>query len=230
MPQPAGIRAERNLGTRRDGCGDAGVDEVGVRTVSIYCCPAHGGGDFGLGGLPQSASGAGARIGASHCTSGKIRGSGDASDWHCSAIGGEARGLFGTGETVATDVEWLRRIQAVSIGALSSALPAADFICRFTCRFYLPKISRVKVSGIIGGRGLGCSGVAAGVGPKSALTRYRLWLDVSSSMVRAPRCVVMVSTTLNLSGESSCATVTVPSPHDANAKPVAGSKRLASTP
>src|SRR5271169_477112 len=57
-----------------------------------------------------------------------------------------------------------------------------------------------------------------------------LWLDSSRVMVRAPRCVGMDSTSENLPGASSCATVSVPSPHEANANPVPGSNRLASTP
>src|SRR5262245_22933354 len=48
-------------------------------------------------------------------------------------------------------------------------------------------------------------------------------------MVRAPFIVEMVCTTVNLSGASSCATVIVPSPKEAKARSVAGSKRLEST-
>src|SRR6267143_2126172 len=88
---------------------------------------------------------------------------------------------------------------------------------------YLPKMSSVNVFGICVGRGRGFSGVAAGGGPKSDV-------PVSSVIVRAPRCVEIVSTTVYLSGESSCATVIVPSPQDANARDVDGSKLLASTP
>jgi len=72
--------------------------------------------------------------------------------------------------------------------------------------------------------------VAGGGGPKSAVTVYTLWFLVSRAMVRAPRCVVIVWTTVYLSGESSCATVIVPSAQEANTSPVAGSKRFASTP
>src|SRR5258705_8796952 len=49
-------------------------------------------------------------------------------------------------------------------------------------------------------------------------------------MVRAPRWVGTVSTTVYLSGVSSCTTVMLPSPFDVNASWVAGSNPLASTP
>src|ERR1039458_2028529 len=49
-------------------------------------------------------------------------------------------------------------------------------------------------------------------------------------MVRAPRCVWIISTSENFVGESSCAMVSVPSPQEAKAYPVTGSKRFASTP
>src|ERR1700730_5670495 len=39
-----------------------------------------------------------------------------------------------------------------------------------TTRDHLPYTSNVNVSGIIAGRGRGCSGVAAGVSPNSAVT------------------------------------------------------------
>jgi hypothetical protein len=68
-----------------------------------------------------------------------------------------------------------------------------------------------------GGRGRGLSAVAAGVGPNSAVTKYTLWFAGSSAMVRAPRYVAIVSTSENFVGKSSCAMVSVPSPHDANA-------------
>src|SRR5580704_3223620 len=95
---------------------------------------------------------------------------------------------------------------------------------------YWLKISRVKVFEMTVGQGWGSSGVAGGGGPNSAVTVYTLWFLVSSVMVRAPRCVRMVWTRLYLSGESWWATVMVPSPQEANARPVPGSKRLASTP
>ena len=41
----------------------------------------------------------------------------------------QAFGVSETGEIVATDVEWLRRIQTVSVGALSCVLATTDFIC-----------------------------------------------------------------------------------------------------
>ena len=49
-------------------------------------------------------------------------------------------------------------------------------------------------------------------------------------MVRAPRSVGTFSATLNLSGESSCTTVSTPSPQEANASSVSGSNAVASTP
>src|SRR6266581_5608714 len=91
-------------------------------------------------------------------------------------------------------------------------------------------MSSVNVPGTCVGRGRGFSGVAAGGGPNSEVTVYILWLPVSNVMVRAPRCVEIVSTTVYLSGESSCVTVIVPSPQEANANCVDGSKLLASTP
>src|SRR5437879_10453317 len=75
------------------------------------------------------------------------------------------------------------------------------------------------------GRGRGRSGVGAGGGPKSAVTVNRRWLFSSSSMVRAPRFVGTFPTTVNLSGVSSCTTVSVPSPFEANASPVPASNR-----
>ena len=49
-------------------------------------------------------------------------------------------------------------------------------------------------------------------------------------MVRAPRSVATFSETLNLSGDSSRTTVSVPSPQEANASPVSASNAVASTP
>ena len=49
-------------------------------------------------------------------------------------------------------------------------------------------------------------------------------------MVRAPRFVGTFPTTVNLSGVSSCTTVIVPSPFEANASAVPASNRQASTP
>src|SRR5216117_32594 len=66
------------------------------------------------------------------------------------------------------------------------------------------------------GRGRGRSAAGAGGGPKSAVTVNRRWLLSSSSMVRAPRFVGTFPTTVNLSGVSSCTTVSVPSPFEAN--------------
>src|SRR2546425_12153586 len=49
-------------------------------------------------------------------------------------------------------------------------------------------------------------------------------------MARALRFAGTFSTTVNLSGESSWMTVRLPSPQEANAEPVEGSKALASGP
>src|SRR5205807_7128405 len=95
---------------------------------------------------------------------------------------------------------------------------------------YLPTIKSVNDPGTTLGRGLGRSGVAGGGGPKSAVARKTLCVLVSTVIVRAPLCVGTLSTTLNLSGESSWTMVNVPSPFELNAKPVPGSKPLASTP
>ena len=49
-------------------------------------------------------------------------------------------------------------------------------------------------------------------------------------MVRAPRCVWSVCTTVNFSGDSSFAIVVTPSPQEAKASCVAGSNAQPSTP
>src|SRR5260370_28798693 len=54
-------------------------------------------------------------------------------------------------------------------------------------------------------------------GSKSAAGRKMLWVLRSRPMVRALRLVGTFSTTVNLSGESSCTTVRLPSPQEAKA-------------
>src|SRR6185437_3247390 len=93
------------------------------------------------------------------------------------------------------------------------------------------RMRSVNESGSIGGRRRGfCAVDSAGGGPNFADTVNTRWFCWSISIVRAPRIVVSVSTTLNLSGESSWITVSVPSPVEANASPVPASYRVASTP
>ena len=73
--------------------------------------------------------------------------------------------------------------------------------------------------------------MGAGGGPKSALTVKMRCVFSSNSIVRAPRLVGTVATTVYLSGESSWTTLTVPSPPFAlKANPVSGSKAAASVP
>ena len=62
------------------------------------------------------------------------------------------------------------------------------------------------------GRGRGRSGVGAGGGPNSAVTRKTRCVFGSSVIVRAPLCVATLSTTVNFCGESSWTTVSVASP------------------
>src|SRR5512140_105367 len=89
---------------------------------------------------------------------------------------------------------------------------------------YCPNTSSTKLSGRMGGRRRGFSGVAwAGTGPNFAVTVKSRCEAPSSSIVRAPGAVVTVCTTENLSGLSSCTTVIDPSPFDENASPVPGS-------
>ena len=54
----------------------------------------------------------------------------------------------------------------------------------------------------------------------------------SPSIERSPGVVIVTafSTTENLSGEFSCTTVSTPSPHEANARPLSGSNAVPSTP
>ena len=59
-----------------------------------------------------------------------------------------------------------------------------------------PATSTVKVLGRIAGLGRGFSAVAAGRGPVSAVTRYTLPVAGSRVMVRAPRCVERLCSTL----------------------------------
>src|SRR6202453_2218974 len=99
------------------------------------------------------------------------------------------------------------------------------------CGDYLPNINTTNESFTIDGRGCALSGVAAGAGPKSAVTRKTSCVLGSSAMVRACACVGTSSTTEYLAGESSCTTVSVPlPPFDANAYLVPGSNASASTP
>src|SRR5579863_3857752 len=67
-------------------------------------------------------------------------------------------------------------------------------------------------------------------GSKSAAGRKILCDFRSSPIVRADFFVATVAATEYLSGPSSCATVKLPSPVEANARFVSGSKPLASTP
>src|SRR5205814_386524 len=90
--------------------------------------------------------------------------------------------------------------------------------------------SSVKVPGTTLGRGWGCSAVAAGAGPRSAVTVYRRWVLWSSAIVRAPRRVGTVAITRNAAGLSSWTTVMLPSPLEAKARPVVGSNAAPSTP
>src|SRR5712692_8579482 len=89
--------------------------------------------------------------------------------------------------------------------------------------------SSVNDPGFIVRRGR-CSPAAGGVTSISAVTRYTVWVSVSSAMVRAYFCVSAFCTTENLSAGSSRTTVSVPSPFELNAKLVPGSNALASTP
>src|ERR1700683_2688288 len=83
-----------------------------------------------------------------------------------------------------------------------------------------------KVPGSMDGRGWGSAAVAAGAGPNWAVTRYTLWVFSSTVMVRAPRLVAAGAATDQESGESSRSTVRVPSPQEAKARPLPGSKPL----
>ena len=80
------------------------------------------------------------------------------------------------------------------------------------CSDYFPKIKTTNESFTIVGRGRPLSGVAAGAGAKSAVTKKTSCVLGSSAMVRACACVGTSSTTEYLSGESSCTTVSVPLP------------------
>src|ERR1035438_6653186 len=60
--------------------------------------------------------------------------------------------------------------------------------------------------------GGGVPGTGAGAGPRSGWKRYTLCVLVSTQIVFAPANVATVSTTMYLSGESWCTTVTLPSP------------------
>src|ERR1039458_7791324 len=60
--------------------------------------------------------------------------------------------------------------------------------------------------------GGGVPGSGAGAGPRSGWKRYTLCVLVSTQIVFAPANVATVSTTVYLSGESWCTTVTLPSP------------------
>src|SRR3974390_150293 len=59
---------------------------------------------------------------------------------------------------------------------------------------------------------LGASAGGAGAGPRSGWNKYTLWDFGSTAMVFAPGNVVTVATSVYLSGESWCTTVTLPSP------------------
>jgi len=85
-----------------------------------------------------------------------------------------------------------------------------------------------NVPGTSGRSGSGSSLVGGGAGPMSAVTTKTWWVFGSIAMVRAPSCVLTFATTLNLSGESSWIMVRRPFSHEANARCVSGSKRLAS--
>src|SRR5271168_3159111 len=96
---------------------------------------------------------------------------------------------------------------------------------------HLPYSRRPKVPGTTFGRGRALSPAAAGgAGSKSAIERYTLCVFESSAMVRARCTVLTCSTTEYLSGESSCAMLSVPSPQELNTYFVSGSKAVASTP
>src|ERR1043165_6740865 len=82
----------------------------------------------------------------------------------------------------------------------SPLLPVCFHPC--LCR-HLPRTRSVNEPGTILGRGRGRSGVGAGGGPNSAVTRKTRCVFGSSAIVRAPRRVVTLSRTVNLSGESS---------------------------
>src|SRR5215831_10206216 len=60
--------------------------------------------------------------------------------------------------------------------------------------------------------GAGAFGSGAGAGPRSGWNRYALCVFGSTQIVFAPRNVSTVATTVYLSAESWCATVTLPSP------------------
>ena len=78
-------------------------------------------------------------------------------------------------------------------------------------RRYFPNSRTMNEPGTTVGRGRGCSAVGAGAGPYSAVTTKTWWVLGSSSMVRAPRAVGTVSTTVYLSADSCLTTVNVPS-------------------
>ena len=67
-------------------------------------------------------------------------------------------------------------------------------------------------------------------GANSAAGRKMLWVLRSRPMVRALFFVGTMPTGVNLLGESSRTTLRTPSPVDANARLISGSKPLASTP
>src|SRR5712672_535894 len=60
--------------------------------------------------------------------------------------------------------------------------------------------------------GGGAPGAGAGAGPRSGWNRYALCVFGSTAIVFAPANVATVATTVYLSGESWCTTVTLPSP------------------
>src|SRR5262249_47777557 len=60
--------------------------------------------------------------------------------------------------------------------------------------------------------GGGEPGAGAGAGPNSGVNTYAVCVFGSTVIVRAPFIVVTVATVVYLSGESSCTTVTLPSP------------------
>src|ERR1700758_3884319 len=80
----------------------------------------------------------------------------------------------------------------------------------FASKNYLPTTTITNESGFI----LPRRSPGAG-GSKSAAGMKMLWVFVSRPMVRALRLVGTFSTTVYLSGESSCTTVRMPSPQEA---------------
>lgn len=73
------------------------------------------------------------------------------------------------GKKAAGDEGRYNRADNVLHGLSSRLSP--DWPSLFACP-YLPTTSTTKLPGIIGGRGRGFSAVGAGLGPKSAVTRY----------------------------------------------------------